>query len=111
MVRHVPVEPRILANYVKLIPGVKKRLKLKDPTIEEVTIRDPITKTPKIIRRLRFTVVEEDGTPVAKYFTTPSEKLAQQLMAIWDNRKADYICVEITEFGVGLAKDFEVSIC
>ncbi len=107
----MPVEPRILANYVKLIPGVKKRLKLKDPVVEEITIKDPITKQPKIIRRLRFTVLEEDGMPVTKYFTTPSEKLAQQLMAIWDKRTADTICVEITEFGVGLAKDFEVSIC
>jgi hypothetical protein len=107
----VPVEPRILANYVRLIPGVKKRLKLKDPVIEEVVIRDPITKMPKTIRRLRFTVLEEDGLPVTKYFTTPSEKLAQQLMAIWERRTGDFICVEITEFGVGLAKDYEVSVC
>ncbi len=111
MVRQVTVEPRILSNYVKLIPGVKKKLKLKDPVIEDVTIKDPVTKMPKVIRRLRFTVVEEDGMPVAKYFTTTSEKLAQQLMTLYNNRKADYICVEITEFGAGLAKDFEVSIC
>jgi hypothetical protein len=107
----VPVEPKVLANYVKLTPGVKKKLKLKDPVIEEVPIPDPVTKQPKIIRRLRFTVLEEDNMPVTKYFTTPSEKLAQQLMAVWDNRKGDFICVEITEFGSGLAKDFEVSIC
>jgi hypothetical protein len=94
-----------------LIPGVKKRLKLKDPVVEEVTIKDPVTKMPKVIRRLRFTVVEEDGLPTTKYFTTPSEKLAQQLMAVWEKRTGDTICVEITEFGTGLAKDFEVSIC
>jgi hypothetical protein len=107
----VPVEPKVLANYVKLTPGVKKKLKLKDPVIEEVPIPDPITKQPKTIRRLRFTVLEEDNMPTTKYFTTPSEKLAQQLMAVWEHRTGDYICVEITEFGSGLAKDFEVSIC
>ena len=46
-----------------------------------------------------------------KYFTTPSEKLAQMLMAIWDKRTGDRICVIITEFGVELAKDYEVRPC
>ena len=105
------VEPRILANYVRLTPGVKKRLRLKDPTIEEITIPDPITRRPKVLRRLRFTVVEEDGVPTTKYFTTLSEKLAQLLMALWDRRTGDAICVEITEFGTGLAKDYEVVPC
>jgi hypothetical protein len=84
---------------------------MKDPVIEEVTIRDPVTKQPKVIRRLRWTVLEEDGVAVTKYFTTPSEKLAQILLAIWDKRSGDRICVNITEFGTGLAKDFEVSPC
>jgi hypothetical protein len=84
---------------------------MKDPVIEEVTIRDPVTKQPKTIRRLRWTVLEEDGVAVTKYFTTPSEKLAQILLAIWDKRGGDRICVNIAEFGTGLAKDFEVSPC
>jgi len=107
----VAVEPRILSNYVRLTPGVKKKLVLKDPIIEEITIPDPITKRPKPLRRLRFTVIEEDGMPVTKYFTTLSEKLAQMLMALWDRRKGDTICVYITEFGTGLAKDYEVVPC
>lgn len=90
---------------------MRKKLVLTDPTIEEVTIRDPVTKKPKIIRRLRWTVLEEDGVAVTRYFTTPSEKLAQILLAIWDKRSGDRICVNITEFGTGLAKDFEVSPC
>ena len=105
------VEPRILSNYVRLTPGVKKRLRLKDPIIEEITIPDPRTRRPKPLRRLRFTVVEEDGVPTTKYFTTLSEKLAQILMALWDRRTGDTICVEITEFGTGLAKDYEVVPC
>jgi hypothetical protein len=107
----MPVEPVILANYVKLIPGARKRLVLTDPVIEEVTIKDPKTNKPKIIRRLRWTVLEEDGVAVTKYFTTPSEKLAQMLMAIWDKRTTDRICVYITEFGTDLAKEYEVSPC
>jgi len=105
------VEPRILSNYVKLVPGVRKRLVLRDPVIEEIAIVDPHTKRPKPLRRLRFTVVEEDGVAVTKYFTTLSEKLAQMLMAIWDRRTADAICVYIAEFGTSLAKDYEVMPC
>jgi len=105
------VTPRILQNYVRLTPGVKKKLVLKDPVIEEIIITDPHTKRPKPLRRLRFTVTEEDGVPTTKYFTTLSEKLAQFLMAIWDKRTTDTICVNITEFGTSLAKDYEVMPC
>jgi hypothetical protein len=107
----VPVEPLVLKNYVKLTPGVPKRLVLTDPAIEEITIRDPKTQRPKIIRRLRWAVLEEDGVATTKYFTTPSEKLAQMLLAIWDKRTGDRICVTITEFGIELAKDYEVRPC
>jgi len=107
----MPLPPAILKNYVVLEPGVRKRLVLTDPVIEEVTIKDPKTGRPKLIRRLRFTVLEEDGTPTTKYFATPSEKLAQMLMALWDKRTGDRICVEVTAFGTDLAKDFEVRPC
>lgn len=46
----MPVEPAVLKNYVKLTPGVPKKLVLTDPTIEEVTIKDPKTGKPKVIR-------------------------------------------------------------
>ena len=105
----MPVEPAVLKNYVRLSPGVPKRLVLTEPIIEEVTIRDPVTQRPKVIRRLRWTVLEEDGVAVTKYFTTPSERLAQMLLAIWERRAGDRIRVQITEFGTGLAKDYEVS--
>jgi len=107
----VSVEPRVLSNYVKLIPGERKKLVLTDPRIEEVTIKDPKTQRPKSLRRLVFTVLEEDGVATTKYFSTVSEKLAQMLMTIWDKRTTDRICVYITEFGKDLAKDYEVSPC
>ncbi|MEM4430212.1 MAG: hypothetical protein QXM08_03550 [Thermofilaceae archaeon] len=105
------VEPRVLANYVRLVPGVRKKLVLTRPVIEEMVIPDRATGGTKTVRRLRFDVLEEDGAPVKKYFTTLSEKLAQMLMAIWDRRTGDTICVYIVERGVGLAKDYEVSTC
>jgi len=105
------VEPRILANYVKLVPGVRKKLVLTRPVIEEMVIPDRATGTTKTVRRLRFDVLEEDGVTTKKYFTTLSEKLAQTLMAIWSRRTGETICVYITEHGVGLAKEYEVSTC
>jgi hypothetical protein len=104
-------KPVILKNYVTLEPGVRKRLVITDPRVEEVTIPDPKTKRPKTIRRLVWTVLEEDGVAVTKYFTVVSEKLAQMLMALWERRATDRICVEITQFGVDLAKDYEVRPC
>ena len=101
----------ILGNYVVLTPGVRKCLVLTDPVIEEVTIPDPITRRPKPVRRMRWLVLEEDGTPVTKYLGVLSEKLAQALWALWERRTSDRICVCITPFGEGLAKDYEVSPC
>jgi hypothetical protein len=107
----VPTKPLILKNYVVLEPGVKKRLVIKDPYIEEATIPDPKTRRPKTVRRQMWTVLEEDGMTVTKYFPVVSEKLAQMLTALWEKRTADRICVEVTMFGVDLAKDYEVRSC
>ena len=104
-------EPRILRNYITLRPGERKRLVITDPRIEEVTIPDPKTKRPKILRRLVFTVLEEDGVPITSYFPILSEKLAQMLIALWERRAADRICVEVAVFGTDLAKDYEVKPC
>ncbi|MEM1669095.1 MAG: hypothetical protein QXV81_08135 [Ignisphaera sp.] len=105
------VEPQILSNYVKLTPGVRKKLVLTNPVIEETVIPDRVTGGTKTVRRLRFDVLEEDGVPVKKYFTTLSEKLAQMLMTIWSKRSGETICVYIVERGVGLAKEYEISTC
>jgi hypothetical protein len=107
----VATRPTVLKNYVVLEPGVRKRLVITDPRIEEVTIPDPKTKRPKTIRRLVWTVLEEDGVPTTTYFPVVSEKLAQMLMALWERRTGDRICVEVTMFGVDLAKDYEVRTC
>jgi len=107
----MPVRIPPLGNYIELIPGVRARLVLTDPVTEEVTIPDRVTGRTKTIRRLRWTVLEIDGAPTHTYFHVVSRKLAEMLLALWERRTGDRICVEITEFGTGLAKDYEVRPC
>lgn len=107
----MPVRIPPLANYIELIPNVPARLVLTEPVLEEVTIPDPATKATKTLRRLRFKVLEIDGAPTTTYFHVLSRKLAETLMPLWERRVGDTICVEITAFGVGLAKDYQVRPC
>jgi len=107
----MPVRKPVLGNYIELIPGARARLVLTNPVVEEVTIPDKVTKATKTLRRLRWEVLEVDGEPTHTYFHVLSRKLAETLMALWDRRIGDRICVEITEFGTGLAKDYEVKPC
>ncbi|RLE36928.1 hypothetical protein DRJ17_07600 [Candidatus Woesearchaeota archaeon] len=107
----MPLPARILANYVYLEPGKPKRLVLTNPRIVEYAIRDPKTKMTKTVRALEWDVLEEDGAPTKKTFRVLSEKLAQQLMTLWEHRTGDKICVVITMWGEDLAKDYEVRPC
>jgi len=107
----VPVKQPQLANYIELIPGVKARLVLTNPVLEEVTIPDKATGGTKTLRRRRWEVLEVDGAPTHTYFHVLSRKLDEMLMALWERRTGDRICVEITEFGTGLAKEYEVKPC
>ena len=107
----MPVKPVILGNYVVLEPNKPKRLVLTNPRIVEYAIKDPKTKLTKTVRALEWDVLEEDGAPTKKVFRVLSEKLAQQLMTLWEHRGTDKICVVITMFGEDLAKDYEVSPC
>ena len=69
----------VLGNYVRLEPGVKKRLHAVSHHYEDREITDPNTKQPKIIRVLVFQLDQEDGSPTTKQFSVTSDKLAQQL--------------------------------
>ena len=72
----------LLGNFVKLEPEKPKRLRVDKLWIEERVIRDPKAKITKRVRALVLHVIEEDGMPVDKLFSTLSEKLAQQLYAL-----------------------------
>jgi len=100
----------ILGNFVRLVPDKPKRLKLTRPRIEERIIRDPKTGRTKVVRALVFDVLEEDGLPVSKIFSTLSEKLAAQLLAIWEHRRADYIDVTIIWHPRDFATEYEVIV-
>jgi len=69
----------VLENFVRLAPEREKILKLVNPRIEEKTITDPKTKSPKVVRSWVADVVEEDYIPTSKKFSTLSEKLAGML--------------------------------
>lgn len=100
----------VLPNYVVLPPNTPKTLKLTRPRIEERIITDPKTKLPKTVNALVFDCLEEDGVPVHKIFSTLSDKLATQLMAIWNARRRDYIVVRITRRPRDYATEYEVEI-
>jgi len=100
----------VLANYVQLVPNQPKRLKVKNMRIEERQITDPKTKLPKTVRALVFDVYEEDGVPVSKTFSTLSEKLAQQLKALYENGVLENKTLVITWRPRDYATEYEVYV-
>ena len=100
----------VLENFVKLVPGVPKRLHFVDHTFVGKTIRDPLTKWPKRVKALVFKVDWEDGMPVDKIFSVIEEKLASALYPYLDGKiYRDYI-FEITKIGSGFTAEFRVNV-
>ena len=87
----------LLANYVRLEPEKEKCLRFRENSlrIEERTIRDPKTGVVKTVRALVLDVIEEDGIPVSKTFSTLSEKLAQILYNLHSTGELyrHYVCI------------------
>ena len=98
----------VLENFVRLVPNQPKRLKLRNPRIEERQIHDPKTRQLKTVRALVFDCFEEDGVPTFKQFSTLSEKLATILLTLCERRARDYIYVEITWRPRDYATEYEV---
>jgi len=105
----MPEEP-ILGNYVKLVPDKGVRMHLSNPRIVERTIKDPKTGRVKTVRALEFDVTELNGVPVSKTFSTLSEKLAQQLMALWETGILKERPVEIVWHPRDFATEYEVRV-
>ena len=66
----------LIENWVKLEPGVRKRLHFVNHAFVDRPITDPWTKLLVVRRSLIFYVDREDGVPVSKTFSVLSEKLA-----------------------------------
>jgi hypothetical protein len=64
---------------VILTPGVETRLRLSDHRIVTKQITDPVSKAPKTIEALEFTVTSQEGKPVSRSFSVASQKLAGEL--------------------------------
>ena len=69
----------VIQNWVILPPGVEKRLRFSDHAIVTKQITDPVTKAPKTIEALEFTVTTQDGAPVSRKFSVVSQRLAGEL--------------------------------
>ena len=99
-----------LENYVKLIRDVEKVLRVKEGSfrIEPRTIRDPVTKAPKIVHAGAMDVYEEDGAPVTKTFSTLSEKLAAALQVAHNNGTLYRNRIGIKMVGTGFATEYQI---
>lgn len=100
----------VLANYVKLETGVEKVLRIKPDSfrIEPRVIIDPVTKAKKTVNAAVMDVIEEDGVPVSKIFSTLSEKLAAILKTAHENGTLYRFRVGIKPVGEGYAREYQV---
>lgn len=87
------VEP-LIENWVKLKPGIPKRLHFVNHAIESRRIHDPLMKASKDISSLVFAVDREDGNAVSKSFSVVSEKLAGDLQGWVEGKR--YVGQEFT---------------
>lgn len=100
----------ILENYVRLEPGKEKILRLTNPRIEERTIMNSKTKSLQRVRAWVANVVEEDYRPVAKVFSTLSEKLATTLQTAAENSDLTQYRVGITWHPMDYATEYTVRL-
>jgi len=70
----------VLGNYIDLVAGVPKKLKISRYYKDVIEMKDPESKEIKPVNRLVCIVTREDGKEVNKTFSITSEKLAQMIM-------------------------------
>jgi len=68
----------VIENFVKLRPGVEKKLHFYEHEIVTRVITDPILKMRKKVQSLVFLVDREDGVKVDKMYSIVSEKHAAE---------------------------------
>ena len=100
----------MLENYVKLEPGIPKRLHFKDHAFVTRRIRDPLTGWSKSVRVLEFLVDWEDGVWVEKVFSVIQAKLASALEPYLEGKIYRDYMFEITKIGTGFLSEFQVKV-
>ncbi len=98
----------VLANYIRLVPGVPTRLHFTDDYKIQRTIKDRDTGRDKKVDSLVFWVDTLEGEDVARTFSILSQKLSAHLEPFLANKR--YIAYDfiITEVGEGFQKDWNV---
>jgi len=97
-----------LENWVKLRPGVPKRLHFYDHEFVTKEIIDPLLRRRKRVKTLVFFVDEEDGMPVEKLFSVIQEKLYAALAPYLPGKRYRDFTFIITKLGAGFAAEFQV---
>jgi len=100
----------LLANYVRLAPGVPTRMHFTDHYLIKREIADRETGKPKTIDSLVFYVDELGGESCSRTFSILSQKLAAHVEPYLPNneyRGYDFI---ITQIGEGFLKDWNVQL-
>lgn len=100
----------VLMNYIRLFPGVPKRLHFTDWYSMDRDILVPETGKTKRIHSEVFQVDEEDGLDVSKTFSILSQKLWAHLEPFAKDKgylPYDFI---ITEMGEGFYKDWNIQV-
>ena len=100
----------VLMNYVKLEPGIPKRLHLTDWYSMERDIAVKETGGTKRLHTEVFQVDEEDGQDVSKTFSILSQKLAAHLEPYLPERQYRAYDFIITQMGEGFYKDWNVQV-
>jgi hypothetical protein len=101
-----------LENYVKLEQDVEKVLRIKTNSfrIEPRIVVDPTTKIQKTVNAAVVDVIEEDGRPVTKTFSTLGEKLATALNVAHTNGTLYTHRLGITMKGAGYAREYQLRL-
>lgn len=98
----------LLMNYIALVPGIPKRMHFTDHYKITRHILEREVGKMKPVESLTFWVDEEDAQPAAKTFNILSGKLAAQIEPWLKEKKYANYDVEITEFGEGYNKDWNI---
>ena len=98
----------VLQNYVVLQPGVPARMHFIAHEITTKTITDPLTNRPKAVKALSFTLDELNGQAAVGFYSTISDKHANDF-APWlpgeKYRGYDFI---VTMTGEGFRREYQV---
>lgn len=100
----------LLANYVRLEPGMPTRMHFTDDYKIERTIADRESGKPKTIKSLVFYVDELDGESASRTFSILSQKLAAHFEPFLPDKRYHGYDFIITQMGEGFLKDWNVQV-